>query len=61
MDKEEAKAVDMLKRNHDLHEDLINKYNGRLIKVVGDGTLASFPLASDAIRCDRNYSHELCI
>ena len=51
MGKDEAKAVDMLKRNHDLHEALISKFNGTLIKEVGDGTLASFPLASDAIRC----------
>ncbi|MFC2126555.1 tetratricopeptide repeat protein, partial [Bacteroidota bacterium] len=26
-------------------------HNGTLIKEVGDGTLASFPLASDAVRC----------
>jgi len=41
----------MLKRNHVIHESLIQKHNGTLIKEVGDGTLASFPLASDAVRC----------
>jgi len=51
MGNDEDKAFDMLKRNHGIHENLIDKYNGTLIKEVGDGTLASFPLASDAVRC----------
>ncbi|MFC2125714.1 adenylate/guanylate cyclase domain-containing protein [Bacteroidota bacterium] len=51
MGKDEDKAFDMLKKNHLIHEDLINKYKGTLIKEIGDGTLASFPLASDAVRC----------
>jgi len=51
MGSDEDKAFDMLKRNHIIHETLIKKHNGTLIKEVGDGTLASFPLASDAVRC----------
>ena len=51
MGSDEDKAFDMLKRNHAIHESLIQKYNGTLIKEIGDGTLASFPLASDAVRC----------
>ena len=51
MGSDEDKAFDMLKRNHSIHESLIQKHNGTLIKEVGDGTLASFPLASDAVRC----------
>jgi len=42
MGKDEDKAFDMLKRNHSLHQDLIEKHNGKLIKEIGDGTLASF-------------------
>ena len=51
MGSDEDKAFDMLKRNHAVHEALIAKYNGKLIKEIGDGTLVSFPLASDAVRC----------
>lgn len=51
MGSDEDKAFEVLKKNHAIHENLINKYNGTLIKEIGDGTLASFPLASDAVRC----------
>ena len=51
MGKDEDKAFDMLRRNHSLHQNLIKKHNGKLIKEIGDGTLASFPLASNAVRC----------
>ncbi len=51
MGKDEDSAFDMLRRNHSLHQNLIEKHNGKLIKEIGDGTLASFPLASNAVRC----------
>jgi class 3 adenylate cyclase len=51
MGRDEDKAFDMLRRNHSLHHNLIEKHNGKLIKEIGDGTLASFPLASNAVRC----------
>jgi TolB-like protein/class 3 adenylate cyclase/Tfp pilus assembly protein PilF len=51
MGSDEDKAFDMLKRNHTIHATLIEKHNGVLIKEVGDGTLASFSLGSDAVRC----------
>ena len=58
MGSDEDKAFDMLKRNHTIHATLIKKYNGKLIKEVGDGTLASFPLASDAVRCAMDIQKE---
>ena len=51
MGRDEDAAFDMLANNHTLHEALIEKHNGTLIKEIGDGTLASFPLASNAVRC----------
>ena len=48
----------MLKKNQDLYENNINKYNGTLLKEIGDGTLASFPLASDAVRCAMDIQEE---
>jgi TolB-like protein/Tfp pilus assembly protein PilF len=58
MGSDEDKAFDMLKRNHTIHATLIRKHNGKLIKEVGDGTLASFPLASDAVRCAMDIQNE---
>jgi len=51
MGSNEERAFDMLKRNHTTHENFIKQFNGTLIKEMGDGTLASFSLASDAVRC----------
>jgi TolB-like protein len=58
MGSDEDKAFDILKRNHTIHATLIKKHNGKLIKEIGDGTLASFPLASDAVRCAMDIQKE---
>ena len=51
MRSDEKKALDLLDRNRTIHESYIKKYNGTLIKELGDGTMISFPLATDAVRC----------
>jgi TolB-like protein len=51
MGSDEEKAVDMLSRNRSIHQSCIDKFNGTLIKEIGDGILASFSLASEAVRC----------
>jgi TolB-like protein/class 3 adenylate cyclase len=51
MGSDEEKAVDMLSRNRSIHQSCIEKFNGTLIKEIGDGILASFSLASEAVRC----------
>jgi TolB-like protein len=51
MGSDEQKAVDMLSRNRSIHQSCIEKFNGTLIKEIGDGILASFSLASEAVRC----------
>ena len=51
MGTDEEKAVDMLSRNRSIHQSSIEKFNGTLIKELGDGILASFSLASEAVRC----------
>ena len=58
MGSDEDKAFDMLRCNHSIHETLIKKHKGKLIKEVGDGTLACFPLASDAVRCAKDIQKE---
>jgi len=58
MGKDEDHAFEMLARNRKIHQELIKKHQGILIKEVGDGTLASFSLASDAVRCAMDIQKE---
>lgn len=47
----EAKALEVLQQNRAVQKPLITTFNGRFIKELGDGTMASFSKASDAVRC----------
>ena len=50
MGSNEDRAIEVLHKNREIHAELIEKYNGNLIKEMGDGMLVSFNLASDAVR-----------
>ncbi len=58
MGSDEEKAVDMLSRNRSIHQSCIEKFNGTLIKEIGDGILACFSLASEAVRCAMEIQKE---
>lgn len=51
MGKNEAQAFDVLRKNKSIHKSLIKKYNGAFLKEMGDGILASFPSATNAVLC----------
>lgn len=51
MGSDEERAFEMLEKNRDIHTRLLEKYNGTLIKEMGDGMLISFDLGTDAVRC----------
>jgi TolB-like protein/lipopolysaccharide biosynthesis regulator YciM len=51
MGEDEHKAFELLKQNRQIQKPLIEKYNGRWIKELGDGVLASFTTATDAVLC----------
>ena len=51
MGEDEDRAFEVLKKNQEIHNELIEQFNGTLIKEMGDGMLVSFDLASDAVRC----------
>ncbi|MFC2123469.1 adenylate/guanylate cyclase domain-containing protein [Bacteroidota bacterium] len=51
MGRDEDAAFKMLRKNRQLHKTLIEKYRGKWLKEMGDGILASFGSASDAVRC----------
>jgi class 3 adenylate cyclase len=41
----------MLDQNRKIHSEALAAHNGTLLKEMGDGMLASFPSASDAVQC----------
>lgn len=49
MGNDEQKAFELLKKNRDIQKPLIEKYNGRWMKELGDGVMASFLTVSDAV------------
>ncbi len=51
LEKDEKKAFEILKKNHRTHRLLIKKFNGRLLKEMGGGILASFNSNIDAVMC----------
>jgi len=49
MGKDEQKAFELLKKNRELQKPIIEQFNGRWIKELGDGVMASFNTVSDAV------------
>jgi TolB-like protein len=51
MGSDEDKAFRVLRKNRQIQRPIIKKYRGEWLKEMGDGILASFHTASDAVRC----------
>lgn len=49
MGNDEGKAFELLKKNREIHKPIIEQYDGRWIKELGDGVMASFSTVSDAV------------
>jgi len=50
MGRDEQHAFEILRRNRSIQQPILDRFHGRKIKELGDGILASFPSASDAVR-----------
>jgi adenylate cyclase len=48
MGNDEKKAFDILKKNRELQKPIIEQFNGRWIKELGDGVMASFNIVTEA-------------
>ena len=59
MGKDEQRAFELLKRNRNVQRPIIDKFNGRWLKEIGDGVLASFDTVSDAVYCAKEIQ-ETC-
>ena len=46
---DEAKAIELLKKNREIQKPIIEQFNGHWIKELGDGLMASFSTVSDAV------------
>ena len=49
MGDDEQKAFELLKRNRQIQKPVIEAFNGKLIKELGDGVMASFTTATYAV------------
>ncbi len=49
MGKDEQRAFELLEKNRQIHKPVIEEFNGRWIKELGDGVLVSFNTVSDAV------------
>lgn len=49
MGKDENKAFEFLRKNRDIQKPVIEEFEGRWIKELGDGVMASFPAVSKAV------------
>lgn len=57
MGRDEEMAFTLLKKNRELQKPVISKFNGRWIKEIGDGILASFNTVSDAVNAAAEIQH----
>ena len=49
MGRDEQKAFELLNKNRQIQKPIIEQYNGKWIKELGDGVMASFTTVSDAV------------
>ena len=59
MESDESSTLSLLEKNHSIHEKLIRKYEGRIIKEIGDGFLTVFESSYNAVLCAAAIIHEI--
>ena len=58
MNQDEDRAFKVLEKNRRIHENCIQAFDGRLLKELGDGVLASFKTASEAVLCAKEIQEK---
>jgi len=51
MDTNEEQAFSLLQKNRSIHKTFIERFQGKFLKEMGDGILASFTTVTDAVYC----------
>ena len=57
MGRDEQKAFELLNKNRQIQKPIIEEYNGKWIKELGDGVMASFNTVSDAVAAAIKIQH----
>ena len=58
MGKDEDHAFELMKQNLELHQEIFSRYRGKIIKELGDGILAIFETAEEAIKASYEIQKE---
>jgi len=58
MGNDEKKAFELLSKNRQIQKPIIEKYNGKWVKEMGDGVMASFNTVSDAVNAAMKIQEE---
>jgi TolB-like protein/class 3 adenylate cyclase len=59
MGKDEARAMGMVHRSHNIQKGLVEEFEGEWLKEMGDGVMCSFSSASDAVYCALEIQEQL--
>ena len=59
MKRDQATTLGILDTNREIHVRNIARHGGRFLKEMGDGVLASFPTASEAVACARAIQRDV--
>jgi class 3 adenylate cyclase len=59
MKADQASTLGILDSNRAIHTENIARHGGRFLKEMGDGVLASFPTASEAVACARAIQRDV--
>ena len=59
MQHDEANAVSVTRRYLSVLKKLVSEFNGQILNDYGDGSLCSFPSATDAVKCAIKIQNEL--
>ena len=51
MGKDQAKALEIVRLSKEIQKPLVEKFNGKWLKEMGDGAMAQFSTALDAVNC----------
>lgn len=54
MERDESRALEVIGKMLDIQKALLEKHGGRLVKVMGDGTLCTFNSPAESVRCARD-------
>ena len=61
MASDDAKAMQLIRRNREIQKPAIEKLGGTWLKEMGDGIMASFQTASDAIYCAMEIQKQMIV